>query len=912
MENKGRPKTELDRNVPNIKIKQKKDKPKARSESARRIHHSLSSPDTNIKNNSSRSSISNIEHNQTNNQPQSPLYTPRAQPLSTRSNKSKKAQYVGFKATEVRNKADLIHNRNITEQLLVSQKPEPVLQTLNNMIKQIPTEDYETSDAANKLQIVTKLFNAFTFAWNEISLQIKELSEEHAMVLFHLKTFYNHIFSEYPKILYSFDQEVQNLKLQIQERDQQINLLTKQIDENEDSLSSIRNYISGLQNELDDTIAQRDSFESELSKEVIENDQLQSTLTDLRCTIRKQREGIIRLYKIFDMVEAQPHAMAVGFVGQSISTQSSKGQPNQVFINQSADQVSTQNSNSSLKLSNSNISDKELIEYQNEQLKRVFESEKTRNDFTKIVIENLKLDKKMDKIVNRKGNEEFEEALYGDDSDDEENNSNTKKISNVILRDVSVDTSDMQIPLNEQLPFSNPFLFERPVASKNLSLKSLDLSLIKSEEAFSLAPLEPAEVVSKDHEPLRRVILSFMKSPLDKVDSKLMPDQTTEFKKFYWIYPKYMTIFTNGLNYENPERPFKTFDDVVTSYFRNMYQTSYLANQMQQVFINSIYIFEKIESSVHLFYSFLTNEYDLNEFRFLYILLEYSLNSTDPQISTLMNKEMLTPEDTQIHIKRSKAREIYTALFPIGDVPKWLNDSINEPNIEYWDFIENCIKKFDEYRNHMWSIIKNGLLLSDCSDTSHITYKQFKNFFGIALPSVSFDEVKSIWNELTTRNKANEKRDDMLEFEALCYYITQKEELFFEVVRRVTPRNFTARYFDLNGSILNALTFIVKRLVYYIPTVYGQMKSNLALFQITGEAIRECLFMCDIPRSFSHYRMLLHLIDGVYVRDLGSLKLSSRSSDQEVKEFLEHFETREKAVGIISLSRSSSKIKSTN
>lgn len=108
MENKGRPKTELDRNVPNIKIKQKKDKPKARSESARRIHHSLSSPDTNIKNNSSRSSISNIEHNQTNNQPQSPLYTPRAQPLSTRSNKSKKAQYVGFKATEVRDRKSVV------------------------------------------------------------------------------------------------------------------------------------------------------------------------------------------------------------------------------------------------------------------------------------------------------------------------------------------------------------------------------------------------------------------------------------------------------------------------------------------------------------------------------------------------------------------------------------------------------------------------------------------------------------------------------------------------------------------------------------------------------------------------------------------------------------------------------------
>ena len=515
----------------------------------------------------------------------------------------------------------------------------------------------------------------------------------------------------------------------------------------------------------------------------------------------------------------------------------------------------------------------------------------------------------MTRIVNRKGNNELEEILDEDD-DENEGNRNYKKTQNVILHDASVDTSDLQISLTEENRLPSHFLIEKS-DFKNLSLKTVNLSLIKSEEAFTLGPIEPSEIIDKDHESLRRVILKFMKTPTEKADAKLMPDKTMEFKKFYWIYPKFMTIFTNGFSAENPEKPYKTFDDVVTCYFNDLYQTPYLASQMQQILINSVYLYEKMEPSVHLFYSFLTNEYDLNEFRFLNILLEYSLNSTEPLISSLMAKEMLTPDDTHIFIKRNKAREIYTSLFPIGDVPKWLNDSINEPNIEYWGFVENCIKKFDDYRKHMWSVIKNGLLLSDCSDTNHITYKQFKNFFGISLPSLTLDEVKSIWNELTIRNKATGKRDDMLDFEALCYYITQKEEIFYEVMRRATPRNFAARYFDLNGSILEALSFIVKRLVYYIPTVNLQMKSNESMFKITCESIRECLFMCDIANAFAHYRMLLHLIDGIYVRDFGSLKLSSKSSDQEVKDFLQHFETRENAVGIFSLSQKKTKTKTT-
>lgn len=906
MEKKTRSKTDLDQNVPSIKISKKDTKSKIRSESARKIRHTLSGAEQNIEKSSSRSSISNNEHT---NQPQSPLYTSRTQPLSTRSTKNKKAQRIGFKPTEIRSKTDLIHNRYITEQLSISQKPEPVLQTLSSMIKQIPTEKYENSEPSDKLEIISKLVNAFNFAWNEISLQIKELSEEHAAVLSQLKSFYSNLVTEYPRLLYSFDKEAHDLKFLIQERDKQINSLTKQIDENEESMSSVRNYISGLQKELEETIVQRDSFESELNKQVVENDKLQTTLTDLRCTIRKQREGIIRLYKIFDMVETQPHIMASTILdfNTQISEQLKNLNQNDQQLNEQQQQQSVNQNQSLNSNSNENKDETEPIQSLDETFNTVFQSEKFRNEFSKVVLENLKLDKKMTRIVNRKGNNELEEILY---EDDDQNDAESRKPQNVILHDASVDTSDMQIQLTEEQPFPSHFLVECST-SKNISLNTVNLSLIKSEEAFSLGPIEPAEIVSKDHEPLRKVILQFMRSPIDKIDSKLMPDQTMEFKKFYWIYPKFISIFTNGLSMENPENPFKTFDDVVTSYFNSLYQTPYLAAQMQQVLVNSIYLYEKMEPSVHLFYTFLTNEHDMDEFRFLNILLEYSLNSTDPQLSSLMTKEMITPEDTRILIKRNKAREVFTALFPIGDVPVWLNDSMTEPNIEYWEFVENCIRKFDEYRRHMWAVIKNGLLLSDCSDTSHITYKHFKSFFGIALPSLSLDEVKSIWNDLTIKNKATEKRDDMLDFESLCYYITQKEELFFEVMKRITPKNFTARYFDLNGSILEALSFIVKRLVYYIPTVYSQIKSGKTLFTVTSESIRECLFMCDIGSAFAHYRMLLHLIDGVFVRDFSSLKLSNRSSEQEVKDFLKHFETREEAVGIFSTDRNKMKSKAT-
>ncbi|OHT11863.1 hypothetical protein TRFO_18548 [Tritrichomonas foetus] len=771
---KVRPQTELEPNVPNIKIRnssgQSTPRKTARSETARRIK------------------VSDVS---------SPIPSGRgAFPQSTRVSKSSKraSTHIGFTLNEIRTTTDLKHNRFIAEQLAVSKKPFPVLQTLEQMINSIPVDLYDESNCSVKLQIIKKLIDAYNFAWNEVVIQIKELSEEHAIVLAKLKNFYNSLFYDYPKLLESFDEEVSDLRTTIMEKDQCISSLTKQIGESDGSFSAARDFLFGIQRELEEVTARKDFIENELNQQVLLNEDLQSQLTDLRCIIIKQKEAITRLYKIQESADEQT--------------------PEQ----------------------------------------------------KKEAIESLELEQFIE--IERKPRKPSE--------------------TKVIYKDACTDTSGL---------YQDDDHFDH----QRISLKQIDnMTLIESDELFDIEAIHKNTTL-REHAPLRKIIHSFMKSDCKEVDSRIIPDQVAELKKYVWVYPKLISIFLNGFRYEDPEKPFHTFDDIVVGYFNHMYQTSFLSSQMLQSLVNSVQIFEKSDSAVRLFDSFLKVTYDFNQYRFLSCVLEYSINSTEPNITSLIGRESLNPSDTHVIIKRNKAREIYQSIFPVDDVPKWISDSIIDPYIEYWEFLENCIKKFDDHRKHFWAVVKNGLLLSDCSDSSHITFKHIKNFFGIALPSVSHEEVKEIWNELIIRNKATERRGDMLDLEGLTYYLTQKEDLLFEIVQRKTASNFTAKYFEMNGSLLNAVSFIVKRIVYYIPIIEAKVRNKKELFLSTGASIRQCLFMCDVAGSFAHYRMLLHLIDDIHVRNCMNLKLTNNSTDDEVDEFLDHFETREKAVGIIPL-----------
>ena len=786
---------------------------KARSETARRINiKNTKSPLPTARKNTPQTTRINSSVN---------FMTPQAQKRSPKS--------VGFKTTDFRTMKDLQHSRNIQQQLLVNKKAIPVLLNLENMVKNIPVNEYETADGPKKMEILSKLVNAYNLAWNEVTLQIKELSEEHAVVLFQLKSFYNSLFYDYPKLLKTFDDEVRALKMSISERDQCILSLKKQIEEIEFSFNSTRGFIYGIQRELDEAIENRNYFEKELNNQVLENDKLQSQITDLKYIILKQKKAMDN------------------------QSQDSEGNINYSNLNLNlAHPLETegfqQNQNGSLP---PNQYSNQIPQFQE---RKVLQIQKTLI-IQRFVEENRQVIRQTGEIVE--------------------------------LKDASVDTHD--IPQTKEEVKRN-FLVD---------WKSTDELLIKS-DVFNIKTVD-AEFRTSPHTSIRKIIHELMQSPSEYCQVRLIPDHEAELKKYHWVFSKIISIFLNGMRYEKPEKPFSSFDDVVSGYFGHMYQTSFLAQQMLQSLVNSVQVFEKSDPAVHLFHRFMSHDFDFNQFKFLSCILEYTINSTSPKVMSLIGQDALIPEDTNVIISLESACSIYDSLFPNEEKPQWLNPIKLSKTVEYWFFMENCINRFDECRKHIWSIIKNGFLLSDCTDINHITFRHYRNFFGLTLPTVTHEEIKQSWNELIVRNKATDKVGDMLDFDAISYYLTHKEKFFLEILKMKTSKTFHSRFYELNGSIINAIQFIVKRVVFYIPVIAENIQGRQKMFKNTGRSIREALFMCNIVQAFSHYRMFLHLVDGIHVRDISSLKLSNSSTEQDVKKFLHHFETREKAVGIYAI-----------
>lgn len=900
-----RSKTDLDHG-PKIKVKKRNSlasniQSRVQSQITRKNRKSASSQDLNITEDNIAEE-NNSEKNST--QYTVPLINSQFSP--TKSPRSPKRNYVGFKPSEIRTKTDLLHNRFITENLPVSEKSKPVLQTLTSMLKKVPLDQYESSDSSTKLVILEKLIQIFNFSWNETILQVKELSEEHAVVLSKLKSFYNNLFTEYPLLLHSYEEEIQDKNFQINIRDKKIDALAHQIYENNESHTSIRNYIKGLQAELQSVKEKRDYFETELNKQVLENEDMQTKLTDYFCILNKQKESIVRLYNIHEVFQSENG-------NQNANEDMIEGNlKNDLHLDEEIDSKSNELIRSKTD-THLTIVTPNNVSMANQSKK--LEKAKLKLEFNRIVNESLKVSDEIKRKMKK------EEGLITSSSSsliDEFNLNKYESKSTQTIQSldqpfsfIQNDFFSHQIQANssvssiksELINRQNSVIFEKSPHHENNDNQSNDLMMMDSDDIYQLPDIQKEEKVehNKGHSSLRQLIFTFMKSPCEYRPSKLHPDQNADLKKYFWVYPKCLMIFINGPKIENSNQIY-SFDDIIISYFNQSYQTEYLSSQMLQSMVNSVVVYEQIDPFIHLFHSFLINEHDLNEFRFVNVLLEYSISLTEPLISTLVENDSLLPKDTIVHIKKKRAREIFTILFPIGEIPNWLSESSAGTDIDYWEFIEQCLEEFDKYRKHFWMILKNGLLLCQCMDNDHITYANYKNLFGITLPNMSMSEIKHSWKELITKNQATGKRVDVLDFESLCYYITSKERIFFDVMNRVTLKNFSARYFELDAHLLTVIAFIIKRLVYYIPTVSQYLTSNLAMFNRTGEAIRESLFMCDISGAFAHYRMLLHLIDGVFVRDCANLVLSTNSTEDEVNKFLDHFKLREEVVGIITLS----------
>lgn len=677
--------------------------------------------------------------------------------------------YVGFMPPDMRTVNDLHHLRNAVETHSIDEKAVSIIQNLDKMVSNIPIDKYERGDAGTKLDILTQLLDAYNFAWNEASVQTKEISEKHASIFVKIRSFYVSLLEQYPKLLGQYQRELVQLKKSNSEKDQHIAAILQDVQLRESKTENLREFIAGLEEEIARIKGRKDYFKEEYNVKVLECEQLETEITDLKCEVSKVLE----------------------------------------------------------------------------QSKSKMSLEDLRSDLTGA----------HEMLVLRA--DDVEHIDIGTDP-------------------VAQSTRDIQY-----VSFSS--------GSRSQSIN--DLAGISSTNSE----------MPSEHSTLRHVVFGFMVTEPEEHEFVFQQDPNIELKKFYWLFPKICSLFVSGLQFEERQNPFKSFDQMLSVFLTHHYQTKMLTHNVRIAMIQSSLLMEAQNPAIRIFNKFVRHEFDFYQFRFFHTALEYSICYATPQLSSLVGRDMISVEEAIVTIPKVRAREVFLAIFPFNKVPGSLNDGANSKETSFWDFMELLISEFDKTRKHFWSVLKNALILSDAVDINNIMYKQFSQFMGLIFLRIDTESVKEHWRELL-RMKASSTTDrhvcDTLDFRSITHLCASRDEYMMNVMQISTMSGFAQTYFDLNASVINAVRFIVDRLTQYIPSLAAQVPMIQEEFNLSCLLIREALFMCDIGKAFGNYRLLLHKLDYLTVKDTESIDVSNRATSLEIEQLLDHMKRRETVVGI--------------
>jgi len=434
-------------------------------------------------------------------------------------------------------------------------------------------------------------------------------------------------------------------------------------------------------------------------------------------------------------------------------------------------------------------------------------------------------------------------------------------------------------------------------SNKQLLIRSRSSRTFSSVNSMVNIPILKQSSSDGENSSIRQRTFGFMiKTSIQAPD--LLPDSNQgEYKKFFWVFPKICSIFLNGLSYEDSNNPFSSFDQVVHHFIMRHYQTSFLVSQIKSSLIQSAHILDNSDKAIHLFNMFIRNDYDFQEFRFFQTLLEFSVCYSSPDLSEIISTESLNPENTQLLFPIEKAQTIYKSLFPFWEICPEFNISHGK-SIDFWMFLDICIKEFCKCREHLWSIVKNTLYLSDCSDLSRIPQKSFCIFLGLLLPEISSSQSKQHWKALLTRMTAmGKKSKDIIDFESLLSFVLSKDSFIYPIMKKNTVKNFAQLYFEWNASVLEIVSFLVGRIITSIPNYIRAIPESSDVLLEYHNNIFNSLLVSDISLASFHYRDLLHNIDGFITEEFGNMRISNATPPDEIRDLLLSFQKIEEVVG---------------
>ena len=343
---------------------------------------------------------------------------------------------------------------------------------------------------------------------------------------------------------------------------------------------------------------------------------------------------------------------------------------------------------------------------------------------------------------------------------------------------------------------------------------------------------------------------------------------------------------------------------MLIQFLMHHYQTKALTQKIYSKLVHSANLLDGVNLAIHLFNLFLNGSYDFFQFKFFYSILEFSSSYLQSSLSSLIDKDGVSPDDANPFLSKINARSIFLVCFPTRSIPEALNDHPNSQDIHFWNYLELLINEFSLCRNHLWSVVKNALILSECSDLNHITFNQFSYFMGIIFPKISLDMVKDDWNNLIGREASIQTdpsliRRDTISLTSLHYICTSKDENILNVMAITTIKNFVPTFYEMGNSMLEIVSFLVNRLTYYIPVIKFEDPNDQNEIDKLSLKIRDALFKCDISEGLAKYRLLLHNVDNFSMKLVSNVEITNKSLHEYTVALLQNLKLREKLTGLV-------------
>ena len=202
---------------------------------------------------------------------------------------------VGFKNGGIKTPQDLTVFRDTVVSKLKPVQAKSIMDELNERLKDIPLRKYESCEPSEKFDIILQLLDAYKFAWNEASTQMRDISREHGRVFAKLKEFFITLIDKYPALIMQYEDQVQHLVEENKKKDQEIALLKQEMNEQIERVQATKKYIVDIQNECKRLKERKVHYKDAVNNASIQVEQSSNIITELRLQLQKAKEENDRL-----------------------------------------------------------------------------------------------------------------------------------------------------------------------------------------------------------------------------------------------------------------------------------------------------------------------------------------------------------------------------------------------------------------------------------------------------------------------------------------------------------------------------------------------------------------------------------------------------------------------------------------